>query len=62
LKKPDLQLQNLSKLSKLTDDGMNVVGDLFGSGKCFAASGEIARVMKKAVAYFCLYRRGATGW
>jgi len=33
-------------------DGMNVVGDLFGSGKMFLPQGvKSARVMKKAVAY-----------
>jgi hypothetical protein len=33
-------------------DGMNVVGDLFGSGKMFLPQViESARVMKKAVAY-----------
>jgi 5-methyltetrahydrofolate--homocysteine methyltransferase len=33
-------------------DGMNVVGDLFGAGQDVpAAGGQVARVMKKAVAY-----------
>ena len=33
-------------------DGMNVVGDLFGSGKMFLPQVvKSARVMKKAVAY-----------
>jgi cobalamin-dependent methionine synthase I len=35
--------------------GMNVVGDLFGSGKMFFAAGsKISTVMKKAVAYFLI--------
>ena len=35
-------------------DGMNVVGDLFGSGKMFLPQVvKSARVMKKAVAYLC---------
>jgi 5-methyltetrahydrofolate--homocysteine methyltransferase len=35
--------------------GMNVVGDLFGSGKMFLPQVvKSARVMKKAVAYLCL--------
>ena len=33
-------------------DGMNVVGDLFGSGKMFLPQVvKVARVMKKSVAY-----------
>ena len=32
-------------------DGMNVVGDLFGSGKCFCPVVKSARVMKKSVNY-----------
>jgi 5-methyltetrahydrofolate--homocysteine methyltransferase len=37
-------------------DGMNVVGDLFGSGKMFLPQGvKSARVMKKAVAYLQPY-------
>ena len=35
-------------------DGMNVVGDLFGSGKMFLPQVvKSARVMKQAVAYLC---------
>ena len=37
-------------------DGMNVVGDLFGSGKMFLPQVvKSARVMKKAVAYLQPY-------
>ena len=37
-------------------DGMNVVGDLFGSGKMFLPQVvKSARVMKKAVAYLVPY-------
>lgn len=44
-------------------DGMNVVGDLFGSGKMFLPQVvKSARVMKKAVAYLQPYlEEGATG-
>jgi 5-methyltetrahydrofolate--homocysteine methyltransferase len=44
--------------------GMNVVGDLFGSGKMFFASGgKSARVMKKAVAYLLPFiEAGKTSW
>jgi 5-methyltetrahydrofolate--homocysteine methyltransferase len=31
--------------------GMNVVGDLFGSGKMFTSSSEISKGNEKAVAY-----------
>jgi 5-methyltetrahydrofolate--homocysteine methyltransferase len=31
--------------------GMNVVGDLFGLGKCFASGGQIGSSDEKAVAY-----------
>jgi len=41
-------------------DGMNVVGDLFGSGKMFLPQVvKSARVMKKAVAYLLPYMEGA---
>ena len=40
-------------------DGMNVVGDLFGSGKMFLPQVvKSARVMKKAVAYFAAVHGG----
>ena len=40
-------------------DGMNVVGDLFGSGKMFLPQVvKSARVMKKAVAYFAAVSGG----
>ena len=32
-------------------DGMNIVGDLFGSGKMFLPQVEVTRVMKQSVAY-----------
>jgi hypothetical protein len=35
---------------------MNVVGDLFGSGKCFAASGKIGTCDEKWLT-FAFYRR-----
>ena len=39
-------------------DGMNIVGDLFGSGKMFLPQVvKSARVMKKAVAYLLIYGR-----
>ena len=43
-------------------DGMNVVGDLFGSGKMFLPQVvKSARVMKKAVAYLAALPRGGEG-
>ena len=43
-------------------DGMNVVGDLFGSGKMFLPQVvKSARVMKKAVAHLIPYHRGGEG-
>ena len=36
--------------------GMNVVGDLFGSGKMFPApGGQVGQVMKQAVAHLILH-------
>jgi cobalamin-dependent methionine synthase I len=57
MKKPDLQLPiEVIEINLMT--GMNVVGDLFGSGKMFfAASGKISTMMKKPWLTFCLYRR-----
>jgi len=46
-------------------DGMNIVGDLFGSGKCSCAGGEVARVMKQPVAYLMplwTKKRKSAGW
>ena len=43
-------------------DGMNVVGDLFGSGKMFLPQVvKSARVMKKAVAHLLPLHRGREG-
>jgi cobalamin-dependent methionine synthase I len=41
--------------------GMNVVGDLFGSGKMFFySSSEISRVMKKQWLIYAIYRSTKT--
>ncbi len=43
-------------------DGMNVVGDLFGSGRMFLPQVvKSARVMKQAVAYLMPYMEAGQG-
>ena len=58
--------QELSQPLKVIEgplmDGMNVVGDLFGSGKMFLPQVvKSARVMKKAVAYLLPYMESSKG-
>jgi 5-methyltetrahydrofolate--homocysteine methyltransferase len=36
--------------------GMNVVGDLFGSEKCFTSSSEISKGMKSSGLFIAIYR------
>ena len=50
-KKPALRRAPACGIEGPLMDGMNVVGDLFGSGRMFLPECEIARVMKQAVAH-----------
>jgi 5-methyltetrahydrofolate--homocysteine methyltransferase len=52
-----LQLQNIEVIEINLMTGMNVVGDLFGSGKMFLQVVKSAHDEKKPWLTFCLYRR-----